>query len=42
MSPRYEGKPTLIGCLHHCLATGQPYLETIAFPHPQTHQNVTA
>ena len=22
----------LIGCLHHCLATGQPYQETIAFP----------
>jgi transposase len=22
----------LLGCLHHCLATGQPYDETIAFP----------
>jgi low temperature requirement protein LtrA len=24
----------LIGCLHHCLATRQPYNETIAFPNP--------
>ena len=27
-----------IGCLHHCLATGQTYQETIAFPNPQTHR----
>jgi transposase len=32
----------LIGCLHHCLATGQTYQEAIAFPHPQTHQNAAA
>jgi transposase len=24
----------LLGCLHHCLATGQHYNETTAFPHP--------
>ena len=24
----------LLGCLHHCLATGQHYNETIAFPAP--------
>ena len=32
----------LLGCLHHCLATGQRYEETIAFPHPRTQQNVAA
>ena len=32
----------LIGCLHHCLATGQPYEETIAFPNPQTNQSAAA
>jgi hypothetical protein len=32
----------LIGCLHHCLATGQTYQETSAFPHPQTQQNAAA
>ena len=32
----------LIGCLHHCLATGQPYQETIAFPNPQIQQNAAA
>ena len=24
----------LLGCLHHCLATGQPYNEATAFPPP--------
>ena len=29
----------LLGCLHHCLATGQPYDETTAFPAPpRQHQ----
>jgi transposase len=32
----------LIGCLHHCLTTSQPYQETIAFPHPQTHHSAAA
>ena len=32
----------LLGCLHHCLTTGQTYQETIAFPHPQTQQNAAA
>jgi len=33
----------LLGCLHHCLATGQPYQETIAFPpNSQTHQTAAA
>jgi transposase len=32
----------LIGCLHHCLATRQPYNETIAFPNPQTSQKAAA
>jgi transposase len=32
----------LIGCLHHCLDTGQPYKETIAFPNPQTNQSTAA
>ncbi|MDF3051869.1 MAG: sle [Pseudonocardia sp.] len=32
----------LIGCLHHCLVTGQPYEETIAFPNPQTNQSAAA
>jgi transposase len=32
----------LIGCLHHCLATSQPYEETIAFPNQQTNQRATA
>ena len=26
----------LLGCLHHCLATSQPYNETTAFPPPTT------
>ena len=26
----------LLGCLHHCLATGMPYSETTAFPVPPT------
>jgi len=25
----------LLGCLHHCLTTGTPYNETLAFPGPQ-------
>ena len=33
----------LLGCLHHCLATGQPYQETIAFPpNSQTQENAAA
>ena len=32
----------LIGCLHHCLATSQPYEETIAFPNQQTNQRAAA
>ena len=32
----------LIGCLHHCLATGQPYQEAIAFPQQRLQQNAAA
>lgn len=29
---RTAAQRNLLGCLHHCLATGQPYDETAAFP----------
>lgn len=32
----------LIGCLHHCLQTGQTYDETKAFPPPITAPETTA
>jgi transposase len=33
----------LLGCLHHCLATGQHYNETVAFPSPgETTREVAA
>ena len=32
----------LIGCLHHCLDTGQTYNEKIAFPPPETGTNEPA
>jgi transposase len=32
----------LLGCLHHCLATGQPYDERTAFPTPRTTTSTAA
>jgi transposase len=32
----------LLGCLHHCLATGQHYDETTAFPGPAPRQKAAA
>ena len=32
----------LLGCLHHCLATSQPYDETIAFPTTPTKPETAA
>jgi hypothetical protein len=32
----------LLGCLHHCLRTGQPYHETTAFPPAQTNTPAAA
>ena len=32
----------LLGCLHHCLATGQHYDETTAFPGPTLATHATA
>jgi transposase len=32
----------LLGCLHHCLATGSHYDEAIAFPTPSDHPNRAA
>jgi len=32
----------LLGCLHHCLATGQPYDEQTAFPTPTRNQTLAA